>query len=427
MNRQLVYDISRLVARINNPTPNGIDRVDLAFARRFLGAEATQWAGCVYTKSFGFGVLPREVARDIVESIHEHLGEDEDPEREPAFCGLKAWLAAAADSEASRVQRVANPPKRRAARVLDVLRRHGLAIARSLRRELPRSARYLNVSQYPLDRIAAADAFASRPDLKPAFFIHDLLPLQAPEYFKPSEYERHRRRLANLARIAAGAIVSSEAVREDLTAHLKSLGRADLPILRPRMPISPIFAAGRDIGEAPLARTPYFVLCGTIEPRKNHLMILHVWRELARRRGRETPKLLLIGARGWENENVLDMLDRCPQLRGCVLEVSGLSTPALKRVVAGAAALLMPSFAEGFGLPVAEALAVGAPVIASDLPVFREIAGGRFTPLSPLDALGWLAAIESHARMRPDTAATPNAAAPADDAFAEVEAFLASV
>jgi glycosyltransferase involved in cell wall biosynthesis len=426
MGLQLVYDISRLVSRINNLTPNGIDRVDIAFARRFLAAEKIGSAACVYTKTFGFGALPREVAYDIVESIHEHLGEDDDPEHEPAFLGLSAWLAAAADSEASKVRRVANSPKRRAVRVLDVLRRHGLAIARSLRRELPRGARYLNVSQYPLDQIAAADAFARRPDLKPVFFIHDLLPLQAPEYFKPSEYERHRRRLANLARIAAGAIVSTEVVREDLTAHLKSLGRPDLPILRPRMPMSPTFAVGAEVGEAPQARTPYFVLCGTIEPRKNHLMILQVWRELARRHGREIPKLLLIGARGWENENVLDMLDRCPQLTGCVLEVSGLSTPALKRVVAGAAALLMPSFAEGFGLPVAEALAVGAPVVASDLPVFHEIAGGRFTALSPLDALGWLAAIESHARARPGPA-TPNAAAPADDLFAEVEAFLGSV
>ncbi|WP_163778702.1 glycosyltransferase family 4 protein, partial [Proteus mirabilis] len=71
---------------------------------------------------------------------------------------------------------------------------------------------------------------------------------------------------------------------------------------------------------------PTFVACGTIEPRKNHLLLLHLWRALAERLGAATPRLVLVGRRGWEAENIVDMLERCPAIREHVVEVSGLST-----------------------------------------------------------------------------------------------------
>jgi glycosyltransferase involved in cell wall biosynthesis len=135
------------------------------------------------------------------------------------------------------------------------------------------------------------------------------------------------------------------------------------------------------------------VMCGTMEPRKNHALILHVWRELAGQFGRAAPKLVLVGESGWENEQVIDLLDRCPALQGPVIRASGLATPSLKRLLLGARALLMPSFAEGYGLPVVEAIAAGVPVITSDIPVFREIGGGRLMAIDPTDGPGWRSAI----------------------------------
>jgi glycosyltransferase involved in cell wall biosynthesis len=125
-------------------------------------------------------------------------------------------------------------------------------------------------------------------------------------------------------------------------------------------------------------------------------MLLHVWRELARRGG-PAPRLILIGSRGWENENVVDLLERCDGIRGHVFEAQGLSTPSVKKLLDGACALLMPSFAEGCGLPIVEALAAHAPVIASDIPAFQEIGDGRIVALSPIDGEKWLETIRAFA------------------------------
>jgi glycosyltransferase involved in cell wall biosynthesis len=115
------------------------------------------------------------------------------------------------------------------------------------------------------------------------------------------------------------------------------------------------------------------------------------------RGGPNSPKLVLVGSRSRTTGAVVDMLEKCQIIKNHVVEIGGLSSSELCQVLAGARALLMPSFAEGFGLPIIEALALGTPVIASDLATHREAGGSYATYLSPLDGPGWLAAIRTHA------------------------------
>jgi len=157
---------------------------------------------------------------------------------------------------------------------------------------------------------------------------------------------------------------------------------------------------------------PYFICVGTIEPRKNLVFLLSIWRRLAATLGDDTPWLILAGKRGWENEEIIDHLDRSPPIRRFVHEVNDLTDEQLARLISGANALLAPSRAEGFDLPVAEAGALGTPVIGSDIPVHRELARAA-TLLDPMDGPAWLAAIESAAKSR---ARTPVAAPPSWDA-----------
>ena len=137
---------------------------------------------------------------------------------------------------------------------------------------------------------------------------------------------------------------------------------------------------------------------GTIEARKNHLLLLEIWSQLIDSLGAATPRLTIIGQRGWEAQRVFNLLDGSDKLRSHVIELSGCSDQELTRHLAPACALLFPSRAEGYGLPLMEAFGLGVPVIASDLPVFRELAGDVPLYLDPLDAKGWEQAILDFAR-----------------------------
>jgi len=105
---------------------------------------------------------------------------------------------------------------------------------------------------------------------------------------------------------------------------------------------------------------------------------------------------------GWEADRVFERLDHDEKLRGHVIVLSGCGDRALAARLGEATALLFPSFVEGYGLPAIEALGLGVPVIASDLPIFHEIAGDIPTYLSPSDAQGWEEAIVDY--MAPESA-----------------------
>jgi glycosyltransferase involved in cell wall biosynthesis len=151
--------------------------------------------------------------------------------------------------------------------------------------------------------------------------------------------------------------------------------------------------------------TPYFLVLGTIEGRKNHGLLLGVWRRLVERLGEAAPKLVIVGTRGWEAEEVTRQLDALGPLQAHVEELSRCSDEQLSGLMAGARALLMPSFTEGYGLPVFEALELGCPVIAADLPVYHEVAGSIPDYLSPENEDAWVAVIIDYLRDEPRRAA----------------------
>jgi glycosyltransferase involved in cell wall biosynthesis len=92
------------------------------------------------------------------------------------------------------------------------------------------------------------------------------------------------------------------------------------------------------------------------------------------------------------------MLERCPGVRAHTIEATGLSTHGLAALMRSCTALLMPSFTEGYGIPLVEAAASGLPVVASDIAVHREIAAGFALFRDPLDGPGWIEAIEALSR-----------------------------
>jgi glycosyltransferase involved in cell wall biosynthesis len=126
-------------------------------------------------------------------------------------------------------------------------------------------------------------------------------------------------------------------------------------------------------------------------------------REAAAGEPSPVPPLVLVGPPGWG-----DALDTAGLPPGAVLTPGYLPEPDLARVVAGAAAVVVPSWYEGFGLPALEALAGGAPVVASDLPALREVLGDQAELVPPGDPAALAAAL---ARVLDDPGGEPARAA----------------
>ena len=344
----MLIDISRLLARAGQGRlPTGVDRVILAYVARW-GSHAQ-------------AVLQKGTWRRLVQQAESQ-----------ALFAL-----------------VQNPP-------VDFSWQVGRLIARACVPPWPsqdakgKAAFYLGHSD--LDRPGFAP-WLHKTHQKPVFFVHDLIPITHPEYCRPGETVAHVQRMRLALQSGAGVVANSQATLDSLMTFAQQqalpMPPATVALLAPAA-LPDAVATTR-----PLDR-PYFVVLGTIEPRKNHVLLLTLWRELVARWGPNAPHLVVIGQRGWECENVVDLLERCEALRGFVHEVPDCPDAELSRYLRHAQALLFPSFTEGYGMPLAEALQAGTPVLASALPVFREIASDVPEYLSPLDGLGWLNAIEAY-------------------------------
>lgn len=211
----------------------------------------------------------------------------------------------------------------------------------------------------------------------PIYFVHDLIPLTHPEYCRPDEQLKHGQRMIRILNDAHGLMVNSQYTKDEMYLWAQRM-HIDCPPTEVAWLASKFHSShASNLQLHSDAPKPYFVMLSTIEPRKNHLLLLHVWRKMVEIYGQDqVPKLILVGQRGWECEQVIDLLERCESLHGVVTEKNHCTDEELHTLLSDACAVLFPSFIEGFGMPLVEALSSGVPVIASDIAVFREIGQG---------------------------------------------------
>ena len=144
----------------------------------------------------------------------------------------------------------------------------------------------------------------------------------------------------------------------------------------------------QDGGEPPEGLPPRYILhVGTIEPRKNVELLMAVWREWVAENP-AAPALVLCGRSGWKSDDLNRMLARA-EADGWLRRPGYVDDAALAALYRHALAVVCPSLHEGFGLPLVESMAAGTPVVASDIPVFREVAGDAAVLLPVDDAEAW--------------------------------------
>ena len=434
MHPTVALDLTRLYLAFLIETPRGIERVEYAYARYFL----QQWPGdcvAVVPTPWGLRWFDRRRALAGLELVDELWRENGSAEDDAVYQSIRSGLSG---------RNVVAPRRFSAAQKMSRLAqgnvKFGIALGRSVARKLPAQSVFLTVGQtgltmrsviswfpHPPD-LAGLSWLTKRPDVTAVFMVHDTIPVELPQYVETRAQQQQRALLASVARCAKGVIVPSAAAGQSVVRQLESLGGKALPMLAAHLPVPDTFLSPEKPDQE-LAEVTYFVACGAWEPRKNYGLLLGIWPQLAARLGSRTPYLVIVGANSAMDNAQLQHLQRTEELRRHVIHASGLSTPGLKQVLQSCRGLLMPSFAEGFGLPIIEALALGRPVIASDLAAHREAGGTAATYLDPRNEAAWRDAILALSQETPRSAPTAGQFKMTTTAsyFEEVSKFLHSL
>lgn len=366
-----MLDITRLISRAGGMA-TGVDRVELAYLRHLLADPVPLYA--IARTTLGYVLL----GGDGLAAIAARLTGDAPwgvPDRLSKLARRKSVPVRQAESDLRRFALDRCLPRR---------------LGHMLTRSLPAGLGYLNTGHSNLSQ-RMLWTLRHHAKARIAVLIHDTIPLDYPHYQRPGTPEKFR---AMLRRVRSGAdliICNSRHTQTRVTQHMQGWGGV------PQMVVAHLGLDLPAVGTIPPDLTlprQYLVALGTIEPRKGHDMLLDVWDAMARETGDNTPGLLIIGRRGWNNKAVFDRLDALPE-NSAVRELSGLPDGAVAALLAGATGLLFPSHAEGFGLPPAEAAALGVPVISSDLPVIREILADIPVYVSSTERYQWEQAIQS--------------------------------
>ncbi len=380
----IIMDVSRLLARARSTAPTGIDRIEKAYTD-YLLARPSEQTGFVAIRGGRAWTIPRQ----HVVAVSHALDQQWSARTEDGGDLARALDWSELQSPKGSDHPSSSPSGAYQRPLLAPWRPLGFATG-------AHQPTYLNVSHHHLDKKPVLEQIKSHFGARVIMFIHDAIPVQFPEYCRPGHGDRHRRRLDTVDALADGVLVNSSATERDLRQLVPGLNKRQVPTKTVPLWLEDVFA--RPVQVTPPSH-PYFVCVGTIEARKNHTLLLSLWRDLVAQLGPACPRLVLVGRRGWENDTALALLDRSNPLKDVVIEAGALNDQDLAHLLHGARALLLPSFAEGFGLPVVEALGAGTPVIASDLPALREVGQGAPDYLSALDGLGWRDAILAYTQI----------------------------
>ena len=235
------------------------------------------------------------------------------------------------------------------------------------------------------------------------FIVYDLLPLLMPQAFPEGTTELHQRWLDVVVQ-SDGVVCISKAVSNELSGFMKNYPKrlrpfkigwfhlgADINNSAPSLGLS-------DDADAVIRKIrehTSFLMVGTIEPRKGHAQTFDAFQQLWAQGVEAT--LVIVGKQGWMVEELIHKLRHHPKLGEHLFWLEGISDEYLEKVYAVSTCLIAASEGEGFGLPLIEAAQYKLPIIARDIPVFREVAAEHAfyfvgeTPQAIADAIeNWL-------------------------------------
>jgi glycosyltransferase involved in cell wall biosynthesis len=201
-------------------------------------------------------------------------------------------------------------------------------------------------------------------------FVHDTIPLLLPEFCEDATTNAYTRWIAGVSLHADLVLANAQNTKKDfIKAIVRFSGRpVDCEVINPNGDFSLLMegAPGTSPDVQALLHTKYALFVGTIEPRKNHLMVLSAWRRLLAELGSaKVPTLIIAGKMGWHSEHVTEFIRKTDYLDGKLKVLNAASDADLQALYQNAAFTVYNSHYEGWGLPVTESLSYKkVPVVA---------------------------------------------------------------
>lgn len=234
--------------------------------------------------------------------------------------------------------------------------------------------------------------------VKVAVYVYDIIPITYPQYCHENTTFFFMNYLASFLQYADIMIVSAESTREQIDKLTDQLG---LP--RKKIFVSWLgadFTAKSDQGDIVekevknIVKQGKYILCiGTIEPRKNHKLLLDAYDEKLANMG---INLVFAGKIGWNVEELHQRILEHSKYGHGLYHLSGLNDASIDYLYRNAYVVAFPTFEEGFGLPVIEAIQRNSVLIASDIPVLREVGGEYCDYFDPNSPTSLIALIEKY-------------------------------
>jgi glycosyltransferase involved in cell wall biosynthesis len=214
--------------------------------------------------------------------------------------------------------------------------------------------------------------------------IHDLSHLLHPETHEKRSVKRAQRRLPMMARAADAIVTPTESVRSEVCKLLKIGPEKVFAIPEAaRACFHPLASAETaDVRRKLNVGDDFLLAVGTLEPRKNLSLLVGAFEEVRRARSESRTQLVIAGGRGWLSDPLFAAIEESPA-KDSILLTDYLRDEDLRALYASCRAFIYPSVYEGFGLPPLEAMACGAPVIASRIRSLEETTGGAALLFEP--------------------------------------------
>ena len=220
-------------------------------------------------------------------------------------------------------------------------------------------------------------------------FIHDILSITDPEYFRLAETHKFIKGFVEATTYADFIVTTSQYNKASLVRHLESCLTKPLPI--DVVPLGHELSTSEsepDISSAvaDIANSEFVLCVGTIEVRKNPTYLFNIWKMMIRSGRSNVPKLVFVGRSGWLVQDFIEQLKACDHLGGKVVLLHNATDVEIATLYRKCILTMFPSFAEGWGLPVGESLAHGKICIASHACAIPEVAGELADYIDPFNA-----------------------------------------